>query len=278
MIVPGRHIVLIAAIALVGLAACETGIDPFDTDVDRRYAVHGFLDSGADSQYVRLQALRRASDPLDAVPEGVSVHLVGAGPEWGPVTGADPDGIPVYGFMGVFRPEPGRRYDLVVERDGVQGALGSTVVPPVPGVIAALAEGGAVSLTKNITLTGLGPLRGDLAIWYEVYDPFADMYARIEIDYNLPWTGDERTFTVFLTLDRAEILRRLGHSQSYRDVELLATGAHVELRSEEWGSSDLDPGMLDGHGFFGSVGRYDVHWVLPEVEVRTMGLVDAQEP
>jgi hypothetical protein len=270
---------LAAALALVAVPACDTVVDPFDRDVDRRFAVHGYLDAAADTQFVRVQALRRAADGGDDTLAGVVVRSDG-GPAtaWQGETGTDSEGEPLHVFTAVFRPVPGERYEFVLERDGVQGARAVTVVPPVPGVVAAPGEGTSPTLTKDITLTDLDALDAGMVVWYEVVNPKTGLPERKEMAYSLPGpsAGADRTFTIFLSQDSAEILRRLGLGPDYRGVELLRTGAHLEILSAEWDSAAPDPGLEDGHGFFASVGRYDVTWLLPVAEVAAMGMVDRQ--
>jgi len=269
------HIVLAVAALLAG---CETSVDVFDTDVDRQFAVHGYLDTAADTQFVRVQALRRASagenDPLD----GVAVRVVQSGAVWERLEYQDTEGDTVYAFRAAFHPEPGARHDLVVERNGVQGAFGTTVVPPLPTVSTEEGVGNTTYFTKDVTFAGLGFLRARVVIWYDVIDPDTERPVTIGIPYAMPGpaAGDEREITLRLTQDRAEILRQLGLTITYPSVKLLGTGAIVEVESVEWGSSDPDPGMLDGNGFFASLGRYRLGWTLTGQEVLSMGLVNAQ--
>lgn len=68
-------------LALLGLAACEVPLDPIERS-DRVYSLSGYLDTSADTQWVRVEPLARTADgdpePIDAV---VTLADLGGGGE-----------------------------------------------------------------------------------------------------------------------------------------------------------------------------------------------------
>jgi len=273
------HRLLAALVLLVGLGACETAIEPFEQDQDRRYALHGLLDSAADTQYVRVQVLRDALNGPEAT-LGADVVMHSHGDEervWEYVQGRDELGAPTHLFRSAFRPRPGVRYALVLEQSGQSAASAAVTQPPLPDVEVQPAVG-ELSPTKRVIFRGVDPQLNAVSFWYVVDDPVTGKAVRIDRPYPLPgtWENEGWAFTIFLAIDRSDILRVLGLDPDDRSVRLLAAGAHVEIRSPEWTSREPDPGIVTGHGFFASVGRYDIPWILPGDEVRRMGFVDAQ--
>ena len=64
--------VIFAIYSLIGLAGCDTEIAPFTEVGTFSYAVIGYLDTAADTQWVRISELRRDVD----IPSGPSQATV----------------------------------------------------------------------------------------------------------------------------------------------------------------------------------------------------------
>ncbi|RMF65573.1 MAG: DUF4249 family protein [Bacteroidetes bacterium] len=126
---------LLGFLALM-LGACDTAVSPLRDDPDAFFALHGYLDTGADTQYVRVQALRSTVAPETTAFLDATVHSLdeatGATRAWHDSLVTLEDGRPGHLFFAPFRPEPGRTYRLVVTRsDGARTeARITTPAPP----------------------------------------------------------------------------------------------------------------------------------------------------
>jgi hypothetical protein len=122
----------------------------------------------------------------------------------------------------------------------------------------------------------LDPLR--LTLLYAVREPEATQAEQVTVDYG---TGGVRTpqgwaFDVFLARDQSVVMFDLGRSAADRDVALESIGVRAELLSPEWAEPRTSDNISSGKGFFGAIGRYDLHWPLPTGAVLTMGFLDGQ--
>jgi hypothetical protein len=121
------------AVALAVLAAgCDTSVDPIRGS-DRVYSIYGILDAAADTQFVRVEALRDgtpigAPDTLDArvtlreMNTDREISLRDSFATVGP-------GIPTYLFWTAASLSPGATYRLTVERSSGGTSSATTTLP-----------------------------------------------------------------------------------------------------------------------------------------------------
>ena len=136
---------LIAAVGTVLcsvlLAACDTSVQPF-VENDRYYSVYSLLDAGADSQFVRVEALRDSvqfgSPPtLDATvtienqETGQTTQLTDS-----LVTLPPAPGIPVHLFRAELSLTPGGTYQVRVERSDGSASIATVTLPDDPPTLA----------------------------------------------------------------------------------------------------------------------------------------------
>ncbi len=270
------------ALLLLVLAGCDNEITPLLVEPTAFFAVHGFLDSAADTQFVRVEALRgtvfTAGAPLDATVTSTHAQS-GTTVTWRDSLVTLDDGGTGHLFYALFHPEAGGRYHLDVRRADGRGTRATTELPPVPTLRIDAPQGDSTSLSQQITLEGLFEPFNDLRLRYRV-SPTGNQAARtLSIRYGqtgrrgpLGWDVQ-----VFLTRD-LQLVRRLIDSEfSDTTAGFFGVGVEVELPSKEWKMPDASPNIEQGQGFFGAIGRYVVEWHLDQNAVHTMGFQDLQQ-
>jgi hypothetical protein len=225
--------------------------------------VNGTLDVARDTQYVRVQRLRRTTE---AVPATVDEFVVTSSAEGSPET-IWRDSIVVLDngnsghlFSAVFRPLSGESYTIRVSDSGGTTEVTTTVPPEPPLVVDPPSFGSAV--TQTIMLVGRSERPPELRVVYDVTHPVT--MERREFAYAYNASGRNSSvgweFDVFLSSDRNRIDADL-HLQA-RDSILVLHSVRVsfELLSADWADaeSSIDP------GFFGAVGVYDLPWILDD--------------
>lgn len=275
--------VALASLAVLALAACaDNSVSPLLEEPTAFFAVHGFLDSGADTQYVRVEALRGtvladSSAPLDVIV--TSTHeQTGVTVAWRDSLVTLDDGSRGHLFHARFRPEAGGRYHLDVRRPDGRGTRATTTLPPVPPLRTAPPQGDSTFLSQQITFEGL-------------FEPYHDLFLRYRIAPTAGAPAETHTLRygqtgqrgplgwdvqVFLTRD-LQVIRRLVGSE-FRDTTatFFGVGLVVELLGPEWKTPDRAPNIEGGQGFFGAIGRYEVPWHLDGTAVHAMGFQDQQ--
>lgn len=130
------HPVVVVILAFVSLSACETALEPF-AESDLNFTLLGFLDTDADTQFVRVVPLRPAVDRISDERLDASVRSVdqtaGETVTWTDSLVSFPDSTHGHVFWATFRAIPEHRYRFEVEaRDGSM-TWAETTVPPRPG-------------------------------------------------------------------------------------------------------------------------------------------------
>jgi hypothetical protein len=274
---------LTACAAALGLAACDNAVEPLLDEPEAFFALHGFLDTAADTQFVRVEPLRASilgdSDaPLDAVV--TSTHLqTGATTTWRDSLVTLDDGRTGHLFFARFRPLAGGDYRLTVLRPDGRASEATTHVPEVPAVRPAPPVGDAFRLMQRVTLEGLTRPVRDLDVHYLVSSTLTDSLRTLTIAYGDAGRPGAQGWDVdlFLARDLRTIRRRFVFANE-NDTTLTFFGLSMsfDLPSVEWLTPDAPANIVHGHGFFGAVGRHTVTWRLDAEAVRTMGFVDQQ--
>ncbi|MFT5141621.1 MAG: hypothetical protein ACI84D_000227 [Thalassolituus oleivorans] len=248
---------------------------------ETRFSVYGYLDTAADTQFVRLESVRQTGVGARPSLEDVIVRSTDGSGEWRlwehrAIT-LD-DGARGDLFFGVFRPEANQHYQVEAEASNGDVTRATVSTPPIPEIVPGPPLGNAISLTQHIEVSGLtlDPLR--LTLLYAVREPDASQAEQVIVDYG---TGGIRipqgwAFDVFLTRDHSAVLVGLGRNAADRDVALESIGVRTDILSPEWAHPRTSDNITSGRGFFGAIGRYELYWVLETDAVLTMGFVDGQ--
>ncbi len=259
------------------LGACDAAFDPVTESETAFFAVYGFLDTAADTQFVRVSPLRPllevAADP--PVPR-VSTTLLETGERvaWQDSLVRLDDGAAGLLFFARFRAHPGSRYRLEVRRadDGLTQAV--TRVPPSPtlrtGVVTRAPTGDFV---QEVTWTGLTRRPADATLRYHLVRPGAAEAEVVTFTFNetgMP-APDGWTFTVNLSQDRFAILNLLDRPPLDTTIALLGLDMEIRERSEEWLRPDAPLNILNGFGFFGAVATFARGWTLDSTATVQVG-------
>ncbi len=247
--IPARHPRLALAVAaLFGLAVlaggCEEAVNPF-LDDGRYFTLYGYLDTDRDTQFVRVEPLRRTVDlPAPGPLTGVSVTMTevetGKVVQWRDSLVAFSVGLDqtVYGhvFRTVFRPQFGRRYRISVKDAQGNETFATTHVPArrttAIGTISTQAGFAGYELPVQFQRVERRPLTVD--VWYRMQyqpgDPF--------IDYPITYTGGREgalkasawQVTVELSRDADTLRKRLSIPRSSPLPTLYGVGVRIAER------------------------------------------------
>jgi hypothetical protein len=183
-------------------------------------------------------------------------------------------------YAGVFNPRSGVEYVLEVVRDGEVLARAATVVPEDPVLVPGPPAGDSLQYTQAVVIDGIDEKPLTLQMRYEVFAPDADSAETVLLEYNqageLSETGWQ--FYVFLRQDQVSLRRRLGVPDEGPALGLRRIGTVFTVPSAEFDNPDEPTNLENAHGFFGSIGRYELSWTLAPEAVAFIGYVDKQIP
>ena len=227
----GFRCALLAAV-LLAAPACETSVDPF-VESDRYFSVFGYLDAGADTQFVRVSPLRRgvpvSPDPLDAV---VTLEHLATGR-----TVTLRDSVFTYGggrrahnFWTAEPILPGATYRLTVGRSDGAASTATVSVPPAPpdvGLDTGRSIGVANPPAQVITIDGIAAV-ADVQVRYVL----ADGTSRLAVSY-LP------------AVNRFASGRFVATGNLYEDLRQRTSGACPAVAAAEVFVAAAEPGWPD---------------------------------
>lgn len=269
-------------VLMVGAVGCDNAIEPLSETSGDVFAINGFLDSEADTQFVRVSGLRPIILADEPDVSDVRVSSIDSETatviEWRDSLVVLDDGSTGHLFFALFKPTPGNEYTFRVERSGGRRATATTRIPMSPDVLVSAPEGDSLTLSQFILLRGVGSPPSDLQMHYRVVEPDSEMARDIIIGYGQ--TGQVSAsgwrFEVFLKRDVNTILRTLGLLPSDTTVRLKRIGVRLSIPSREWADIASPQNLEMAHGFFGSVGRYSISWTLDPLSTKIIGFVDEQ--
>ena len=263
-------------LALVLLAgACDNTVQPFAEDADALFTLSGFLSTAADTQFVRVEPVRRAAAPPPLAPLDAAVTTTrletGATVAWRDSLVRLDDGTTGHLFYAVFRPEPGAAYRLDVRRpDG----RGTSAVTRVPDVRDARIEPPAVDSLGNLKQTVFWPGAGfvtELTLRYEVIDRSTGDSAAVALPYAPYGERFGQGWRIIIHLERDYRLVLAGLELPQRDSLLILRGLDLTVAAEDHvahvadilvggpangGPDDLLGGGRVGHGGDEETGGY----------------------
>lgn len=272
--------VLFMQIALVG---CDNDIAPFTDAGEFSYSITGYLDTAADTQYVRISALRQTVDsPVGPLNATVSTRAMNAQETifWEDSVYVSESGKDVQLFFAPFRPNPGETYELSVIGPAGQFSRASTTVPINPGIeLSEPVEDQATGLlTQNVAQDDVGRTPRFLRLAYQTKKGANGQIGFYTINYPRLGivTGGRWEAIVNLERDASEVRRQL--SATVEDtVFLYSITLHLERLDARWSIQGFEPfpdsNVENGDGFFGSVGRYSYEWTLEPGYVESLGFL-----
>jgi hypothetical protein len=285
---------LAAALVLLALfgAACEDAVNPF-LDDDRHFTIYGYLDTDRDTQYVRVEPLRRTVDmpepgPLQGVTVTMTEVLTGREILWRDSLLQFTNGTFGHVFKAVFRPRHGHRYRLVVRRDDGAETSAETRVPPrrTVGLGTAATTFGFSGYEMPATFDGVSRRPLSVEVWYRMElnqgEPFRDYPIPYGFDRHGVRTGGSWRVRVELSRDADTLRKRFGIPSTRALPPLYGVGVRISERDSSWAPPGdvfdpitlIEPGtftnVVGGFGFFGAIGRQKVEWVLPDAVTKAI--------
>lgn len=273
---------LLPILLLAGLVGCDNTIVPLVPGSEGELFVYGYLDTAADTQYVRIDAVRAAAvgprASLDDI-RVMSTDQQGAETIWKHVSVELDDGQIGDVYMGLFRPQAGERYTLSASRpDGSASTTAQVTMPARPVLQPQRPRGNELTLFQTVRVTGVqrDPLR--LTVLYEVLGFGSDVPLQFPVDYGATGRlqGNDWDLDVFLKRDQTSVVAQVNRDGSNREVALLSIGLRTELLTPEWDDPSAADNISNGRGFLGGIGRYELIWRLEATAVETIGFVDGQ--
>ena len=238
----------------------------------------------ADTQFVRVDALRSnvLSDepPLDDVRVLSVDRTTDQQVDWTPLKILLTNGEEGNGFAAVFKPEIGHTYDLRVIKGGTIAATATTVLPSPVQYHVGSASGDTALYQQAVLFLGRTEKPFDLELRYTVTRPGSELEEILVLGYN----SEGRTiaagweFDVHLKHDQVAVSRMIGWPLDGPALNLLRISAIARIQSDEWDLGDNGSSLENAHGFFGSIGQFELPWMLDSTSVGIIGFVDKQKP
>ncbi|MGI9175750.1 MAG: hypothetical protein ACR2GR_10580 [Rhodothermales bacterium] len=277
--------VLPALLAL--FAACSSELEPFTESTDAPFALYGYLDASADTQFVRVSALRQTAgigdDPLHAE---VMLTNLGSGEQvvWRDSLLRLDDGTKARLFYAPLRVDVGAAYRLDVRRttDGA-ATRATTEVPPRPGFQPGPPEERLGTVQQTVYWLGLTRRPSGTRLRYRVGETGDTAVQTVDLPY-LPAGALGQVFTdegvrdgwgfpVALSADRREVLRHLERPPDDSTLVLYDITMRIERLSAAWQDQENPANIENGFGFFGAVAAYEAAWQPDSMAVRAAGYV-----
>lgn len=261
---------------LMVASACEAPFEPLTETETEFFAVFGFLDADADTQFVRVSPLRPALDP-GTTPEGTEV-VSRLAPAGDPLAWQDSlirldDGTTGLLFFTPTRVQPGSRYRLEIAGPRGDMTTATTTVPAQPTLrIGPVRSIGNDFHEQDVAWEDVvrAPVRVTLA--YLVQLPGSAEPDTVIVTYRETGqpVGNDWSFPIDLSAHREEVLARLDRPSTDRTLVLNGIAMTIEQRSAEWFRQE-PVNITGGFGFFGSLGTTTRTWTLSPAVVRDVG-------
>jgi hypothetical protein len=281
-----KYSVLFLLVFGVVFVSCESEFEPFESGI-LTASMYGYLDTAADTQFVRVMPMRRQlqrnGDPFDGQ---VSITDIDSGQRYDMqdslVTLSDGSKATVY--WAAFKPRQQRRYELMAAHNDGRNAIARVTVPnAVPKdsiyVLPAILLG---KLIVPIYLLSHEKPPFDFRMIYEVSECDTCARDRITIRYIGDITGRKVAkpngwhIEADLIADSKDVRKEWAARHGRQPTTLYMHGMTMQAAtvSEGWvpPSGVFDPitmimpgahsNVEGGEGFFGAVARYELTWVV----------------
>ena len=261
-----RPAAVLGAFLLLISSACDNTIDPFTEIGSVPFALFGYLDTGRDTQFVRVSPVRKSREPDASAPGPTRVTSTnlktGEVIAWRDSLVELGDGAFALLFYAPFTPQPGATYALELQSREGQPTRAFTAVP-----------GGSIFERDAPRVDSLGFLR-QRTIWRDL--PIA---RQTFVEYRVrPASKPRDTTFVFqyvgstgggdwrvdVQLERDRRRMSFASASSFGDtlLTLLGITMRVDAGSPEWNNPESSANIENGLGFFAAVGRFSQSWNL----------------
>jgi hypothetical protein len=261
------------------LGACDNTLVPLAPGGGVHFTVSGFLDTAADTQFVRVGVLRLSGlpgiDTMDEVTVQTRALESGETHVWQDSLVRLDDGTTGHLFFAPFQPQAGQTYTMTIEDPQDRRTEATTRIPTRPLLETDIPENDSIEVTQGIRFVGVTDAPWELQVAYRVRLPNSPQERQVSIGYGGRRQGEGWFEEVRLLRDQRLVLGRLNRPTSDTTVQLVEIGATIELTSPEWETDD-GINIKNGEGFFGAIGRYYLSWRLDPRTVEAIGFIDRQ--
>ena len=270
----GRRAVLIASLAALLGAGCDNSVDPFVESDELSVAVVGYLDMGADTQFVRVDAVRPdGSDGPVETAAVTSFRLGGGVPTvWADSAVTLTDGSAGVLYFAAFVPKPGAAYQLEIRTDGAAPLHAYTRVPSRPDVTIFDADATGDEVSQRVLWTGIFE-PDEVVVVYRLRVGPGAVPAEVRIRYDrrsFSSPGNELEVLIPFNRDLVRIREELAAPFGDESIALDHLEMQVRVLSEDW--SDGAPDNIDhGEGFFASIGEFSASWTIADTLAHSIG-------
>ena len=266
--------------ATIYSSGCSTELEPF-APADITFTILGYLDTDADTQYVRIVPLRKVvqRDERDSIDARVTTTHIETGETetWTHNLIRFADSSYGHMFSSALDVRPGGTYNIDVRRSDGASASAQTRVPERPGdpdsVFGAQNESGSFAPLYWPGVTRVI----DLDVTY-TFVSGAVTFRYVDDDLGYAPTSTDWRIDLKYEDDRREISRIFGSGR----LPLLSVHVRLATPSLDWEPPDgvwdrdvlIQPGTFSnvdgGLGWFGSVSRTTVQWIPSLIALRDL--------
>ena len=254
---------------LLATAACDNTVDPFVADSrGDDFAVYGYLDAGADTQFVRIAPVIDAADltfedslgavaELHDIPAAASTRMQDS-------SVAIEGGRRAYIYSTTMPRYAGSVYRLDVFYPGRDTLRISTRVPG-PDQVEIDEPRADIRgfLVQPVQWTDVFRVR-DVLVTYDVQT--AQGPRKLELPYLAPTDAEAPEILVRLERDRDVVMHSLAAEVDTSRVSLLTINVSAELLSQDWAHAATSSRL-----FFGAVGRVSRSWTVSDSVAHRIG-------
>ncbi len=286
-IIPAVFVWVVLALTL---AACEENVNPF-TDDARYFTMFAALDMNADSQFVRVTAVRQEVEFTDDAPIDAIVTTFdltdGSSLLWTDSLFTFDDGSRGHVFFAPLRIQPGHTYRLEVERSDGIISFAETTVPNLPvAVVEPVSNNGNVFITQTVRWLGVEYEPFNVETYYRFLtapgSPFTDVPVEHPGTNNADDIANGWQILIDLAKDKDKIVEVVPRPDQ---LTFMGIGMGITVLDDQFdppgGKFDpeilVQPGVFsnveNGFGFVGAMGRFTTEWILTDDVVRSLGYV-----
>ncbi len=252
-------------------------MDPFVPGEGHRFAVFGYLDTAADTQYVRVARVRSDatfSSDNDDPPLVTTTNLhTGETVVWADSLIRLENGSLGLVYFAGFDIQPSATYRLDVTDEGAEPTRAFTTVPGTNGIIAGTPHPNRFGDLEQTVLWGSIARARDAHVFYQVRTLPTGVDTTIAISYVGLGERAPEGWIFGVTLERDyRLVRRFTESaRGDTAIALLDLSMSIEAPSEEWTVTEEASNIENGTGFFASVGRFRESWSLDTTILQSIG-------
>ncbi len=290
-----RNRVRIAVTALsigvvaIMLSGCDESVDPF-IESDRYFSLFGTLDMNADTQWVRVVPIDTTifgmgAETIDAVVSSTDLATRTL-TTWRDSLFEFRDGSLGHVFYAPLRVQPGHIYRIDVDRSDGARSTAETEVPELPtatvgSVTRVVFSNGSIELTVPVSWAGVERPPARVETWYRFGTTPRSNFEDLRFAYPSADGSPDPGWQIVarLSSDRDDILEQIIPANFY----FFGMGMRIVVFDEKFSPPGgvFDPDILsqpgsfsnveNGFGFVGSIGRFDVQWVLDDQTALDLG-------